>query len=153
MVIPRSIAPQILTIDTPWLPVSYEVSCVSWTHWGRVMHKCVSKLAIIGSDNGLSPGQRQVIIRTSAGILLIGHVGVITAARYAISWQIIKWKRSSSITHIHRSSISLISIYKARNIFDIFFNIFCNIMRIVNKTAYTLHCQRWWLRYELWMGW
>ena len=27
----------------------------SLTHWGRVMHICVSKLTIIGSDNGLSP--------------------------------------------------------------------------------------------------
>ena len=25
------------------------------THWGRVTHICISKLAIIGSDNGLSP--------------------------------------------------------------------------------------------------
>ena len=32
------------------------------THWGRVTHICVSKLAIIGSDNGLSPGRRQAII-------------------------------------------------------------------------------------------
>ena len=29
------------------------------THWGRVTHICVSKLTIIGSDNGLSPGRRQ----------------------------------------------------------------------------------------------
>ena len=29
----------------------------------------------IGSDNGLSPGQRQVIIWTNAGILLIGPLG------------------------------------------------------------------------------
>ena len=42
------------------------------THWGRVTHKCVSKLTIIGSDNGLSPGPRQAIIWTNAGILLIG---------------------------------------------------------------------------------
>ena len=42
------------------------------THWGRVTHKCVSKLTIIGSDNGLSPGRRQAIIWTNAGILLIG---------------------------------------------------------------------------------
>ena len=28
------------------------------THWGRVTHICVSKLTIIGSDNGLSPGRR-----------------------------------------------------------------------------------------------
>ena len=34
-------------------------------------HICVSKLTIIGSDNGLSPGRRQAIIWTSAGILLI----------------------------------------------------------------------------------
>ena len=41
------------------------------THWGRVTHICVSKLTIIGSDNGLSPGRRQAIIWTYAGILLI----------------------------------------------------------------------------------
>ena len=41
------------------------------THWGRVTHICVSKLIIIGSDNGLSPGRRQTIIWTNAGILLI----------------------------------------------------------------------------------
>ena len=38
-------------------------------------HICVSKPTIIGSDNGLSPDRRQVIIRTSAGILLIGPLG------------------------------------------------------------------------------
>ena len=42
------------------------------THWGRVMHICVSKLTIIGSDNGLSPGRRQAIIWTNAGVLQIG---------------------------------------------------------------------------------
>ena len=36
---------------------------------------CVSKLTTIGSDNGLSPGRRQVIIGTNAGILLIGPLG------------------------------------------------------------------------------
>ena len=41
------------------------------THWGRVTHICVGKLTIIGSDNGLSPGRRQAIIWTNAGILLI----------------------------------------------------------------------------------
>ena len=38
-------------------------------------HICVSKLAIISSDNGLSPGRRQAIIWTNAGILLIGSLG------------------------------------------------------------------------------
>ena len=45
------------------------------THWGRVTHICVSNLIIIGSDNGLSPGRRQAIIWTNAGILLIGLLG------------------------------------------------------------------------------
>ena len=41
------------------------------THWGWVTHICVSKLTIIGSDNGLSPGRRQAIIWNNAWILLI----------------------------------------------------------------------------------
>ena len=40
----------------------------SLTHWGT--HICIANLAIIGSDNGLSPGRRQAIIWTNAGILL-----------------------------------------------------------------------------------
>ena len=36
---------------------------------------CVGKLTIIGSDNGLSPGRRQAIIWTNAGILLIRPLG------------------------------------------------------------------------------
>ena len=38
-------------------------------------HKCISKLTIIGSDNGLSSGRRQAIIWTNARILLIGALG------------------------------------------------------------------------------
>ena len=49
---------------------------VKLTHWGRVTHLCVSKLTIIGSDNGLSPGRRQAIIWTNAGILLIRLLGI-----------------------------------------------------------------------------
>ena len=45
------------------------------THWGRVTHICVSKLTIIGSDNGLSPDRRQAITWTNVGILLIGPLG------------------------------------------------------------------------------
>ena len=62
-----------------WIP-SWTAKCFLWlspetselTHWGRVTHICVSKLTIIGSDNGLSPGRRQAIIWTNDGILLIG---------------------------------------------------------------------------------
>ena len=45
------------------------------THWGRVTHIYVSKLTIIGSDNGLSPSRRQAIIWTNAGLLLIQPSG------------------------------------------------------------------------------
>ena len=48
---------------------------VMLTQWGRVTHICVSKQIIIGSDNDLLPGQRQAIIWTNAGLLLIGPLG------------------------------------------------------------------------------
>ena len=44
---------------------------IAITHWGRVTHICVGNLNIIDPDNGLSPGRRQAIIWTHAGILLI----------------------------------------------------------------------------------
>ena len=54
----------------------YSNFCLHYlTHWGRVTHICVSKLTIIGSDNGLSPGRCQAIIRTIAGIWLIRNLG------------------------------------------------------------------------------
>ena len=46
------------------------------THWGRVTQICVGNLTIIGPDNGLSPGQREAIFWTNAGILLIGPLGI-----------------------------------------------------------------------------
>ena len=50
-------------------PLTFKL-CISvtWplTHWGRATHICVSKLTIIGSDNGLTPARR---------ILLIGTLG------------------------------------------------------------------------------
>ena len=70
------------------------------THWGRVMHICVIKLAIIDSDNGLSPGQSQAIIWTSAGILLIGTLGAnfseLLSEIHAFSFQKIRLKTSSA---------------------------------------------------------
>ena len=47
----------------------------SLTQWGRATHICANKITIIGPDNGLSPGRRQAIIWTIAGILLIGPFG------------------------------------------------------------------------------
>ena len=53
----------------------HSVACLNLTHWGRVTHICVSKLTIIVSDNGLSPGRHQAW--TKAGILLIGPLGTV----------------------------------------------------------------------------
>ena len=60
-------------IQLKFVPLTISQHCL--THWGRVTHICVSKLTIIGSDNGLSPGRRQAIIWTNAGILLIRPLG------------------------------------------------------------------------------
>ena len=38
------------------------------------MHECVSKLTIVGPDNGLSPGRLQAIVWTNAGMLLIRNL-------------------------------------------------------------------------------
>ena len=62
------------------------------THWGRVTHICVGKLTIIGSDNDLSPGRRQAIIRTSAGILLIEPLGT-NISEISIGIQIFSFKK------------------------------------------------------------
>ena len=55
-------------------PIEWDMES-TLTHWGRVMHICVSNLIIIGLDNGMSPGQRQAIIWTNAGILFIQTLG------------------------------------------------------------------------------
>ena len=49
-----------------------EVCSLELIHWSKVTDICVSKLTIIGEDNGLSPGGHQSITWTSAGILFAG---------------------------------------------------------------------------------
>ena len=69
------------------------------THWGRMTHICVSKLTIIGSDNGLSPGRHQAIIWTNAEILLIGTLGTnfneILIEIHTVSFKEMRLKMSS----------------------------------------------------------
>ena len=64
------------------------------THWGRMTHICIGKLIIIGSDNGLSPGRRQAIIWTNAGILLTGPLGTNSS-------EILKETQIISLNKIH----------------------------------------------------
>ena len=87
-------------------------------------HICVSKLTITGADNGLSPDQRQAIICTNAGILLIGplgtHVSEILIEIYIFSFKKMHLKLSSenwrpfclnawSSTHRHQLTLVLIT--------------------------------------------
>ena len=78
----------------------YYLSPAVLTQWGRVTHICVSKLTIIGSDNGLSPGRRQAIIWTNDGILLIGPLGTncseILSEIYTFSFKKMYLKTSSA---------------------------------------------------------
>ena len=62
------------------------------THWGWVTHICVSRLTIIGSDNGLSPSRHQIIIWTNVGILLIWPLGT-NFSEISIKIQIYSFKK------------------------------------------------------------
>ena len=46
------------------------------THCGQATQICISKIIIVGSDNGFSPSRRQAIIWTNAGVLFIGPFGI-----------------------------------------------------------------------------
>ena len=52
------------------------ISILLVTHWGQVTHICASKITIISSDNGLSPGWHQAIICINVGMFLIGLLGI-----------------------------------------------------------------------------
>ena len=67
--------------------------CNMLTQWGRVTHKCVNNLIIIGSENGLSPGRRLAIIWTDTRLLLIGHLILIEI--YTFSFKKMHLKMSS----------------------------------------------------------
>ena len=58
----------------------------------NVTYIWVSKLTIIGSDNGLCPGRRQAIIWTNAGILLIRTLGI-NFSEILIEIQIFSFKK------------------------------------------------------------
>ena len=64
------------------------------------MHLCVSTLTIIGVDNGFSPGRRQTIIWTNAGMLLIEPLATnfngILIEIYAFSFSKMYLKMSSA---------------------------------------------------------
>ena len=79
------------------------------THWGRVTHICVSNLTIIGSDNSLSPGRRQAIIWTNAGMLLIGPLGtnfneiLIEIHTFSFKKMHLKWRLRNGVHFVSAS--------------------------------------------------
>ena len=58
-----------------WNGIHFFFGLIVLTHQGQVMHMSNSKLTIIGSDNGFSPGRHQAIIWTNACLLSIGPLG------------------------------------------------------------------------------
>ena len=86
------------------------------THWGRVTHICVSKLTIIGSDNGLSPGRRQAIIWTNAGILFIGTLGTnfseILGKIHSFSFKKMHFKMSSAKGRLFSLGLNELNSFK-----------------------------------------
>ena len=109
-----------------WLsPFPVKLECLWYkqalTHWGRVSHICVGNL--IGSDNGLSPGRRQAIIWTNAGILLIGPLGTnfseilirihkFSFTKMHLKMSSAKWRPFSLDLNV----ITIILVHKAPNI-------------------------------------
>ena len=81
-----------------WRPFCFGLNVL--TLWGRVTHMRVSKLIIIGSDNGLSPSHRQAIIWNNDGILLNGpsrtNLNDISIEIYAFSFKKIHLKMASA---------------------------------------------------------
>ena len=94
-------------------------------------HICASKLTIIDSDNGLSPGRRQVIIRTNAGILLIGSLGTnfseILIKIFTFSFKKMHLKLSSEFgSHLVSASMCLKSIVAGQHTFIFHFHCITN---------------------------
>ena len=91
------------------------IKLLDLTHWGRVTHICVSKLTSIGSDNGLSPGRRQAIIWTIAGIFLIQTLGTnfseILREIYTFSFKKMHLKTSSGKCRPSCLGLNVLSVY------------------------------------------
>ena len=68
---------KIVLVDILWDDLELAWDGHFLTHWGQVMHICIVKLTITGSDNGLPPGWRRAIIWTNAGMFLIGPLRTI----------------------------------------------------------------------------
>ena len=85
-------------------------------------HICISDLTSIGSDNGLSPGRRQAINRTNAGILLIEPLGTnfneILIKIHTFSFKKMPLKTSSAKRRPFCLGLNVLNKWKAVAILD-----------------------------------
>ena len=126
------------------------------THWGRVTHKCVSKLTIIGSDNGLSPGRRQAIIWTNAGILLIGplvtNFSEILIEIYTFLFKKINLKVSSGKWRLSCLSLNVLNKMLVNHVSYIFYLIEWLKIHGNWECHWVSDGRRWWMCWRLWIN-
>ena len=83
-------------------------------------HISVDNLTIIGSDNGLSPGRRQAIIWTNAGILLIRTLGTnsseILSEIRTFSFRKIHFKMSSAKWRPFCLGLNVLNMYQRHRV-------------------------------------
>ena len=109
---------------------------IDLTHWGRVMHICVGNLTTIGPYNVLSPGRRQAIIWTNAGILLIGSWGT-NFSEILIGTETFSFKKM----HLKMSSAKWRLLCLGLNVLTlVFYSAFDVMSREYWKMAWTLWC-------------
>ena len=93
---------------------------------------CVSKLSIIGSDKGLSPGRHQAIIWTKAGISLIRNLGTnfseIVSEMFTLSFKKMRLKTSSVKW---RPCYLGLNVHKdIRRMYSFWTNMFVNLLKL-----------------------
>ena len=99
------------------------------THWGWVMHICVTELTIIDPDDGLWPERCQAIIWTSAWILLIGPLGT-NLSEISITVQTFSFKKM----HLKMPSAKWRPLCLGFNVFTV--HILVSVpVRIIHRTA------------------
>ena len=86
---------ELQTIVYKWAQIQIKELWLWLNHWGWMTHICVSKLTIIGSDNGLSPGRRQNIIWNNTGILWVRPL---------------ETNFSEILTHVHGPHVGLMNL-------------------------------------------
>ena len=97
-------------------------------------HICISKLPIIGSDNGLAAGRRQTIIWTNDGILLIGPLGT-NFSEILIGIQTFSFKKM----HLKMSSAKWRPFCLGLNVLIYLFAM--SSMKQLNKNIIDLYCR------------